>query len=174
MLHACIFAVTLKHIHCNNFTTKVYQTYHIGQDYDENNDYRRKQRRQRCLTETSCLHDIVSLRTPDSAFHWNSLSSRSKPISEFLSTRLARSFVCLLHVLKCNSNKKLLITTENVLFHSNKTHINITFLLYWKIHVSSRTQGVIVINIHLSNYKRLVIFSIFIGAPQLCLNVLQR
>lgn len=60
-----------------------------------------------------------------------------------------------------NNNKLLMNRTESWLFYSNKsykTHINIKFSLSWKVPVSSKTQGVIVLNIHLFNYQRLEIF----------------
>ena len=54
VLRFCLYASA--HTSQRFYDTNVYQTYHISQDDDKNDDYRRKQRRQRCMPETSCLH----------------------------------------------------------------------------------------------------------------------
>ena len=51
VLRFCLYASP--HTSQRFYDTKVYQTYHISQDDDQNGDYRRKQRRQRCMPETS-------------------------------------------------------------------------------------------------------------------------
>ena len=56
------------------------------------------------------------------------------------------------------NKNKLLHKTDTVLSYCNKIHINVKFLLSRKVLVSSRTQGVVVLNVQLFYYQRLVIF----------------